>query len=323
MAVFRAALKLVFSLIAILLQVYSANAEERITVQLSWSPAPEFGCFYQAQAENLYQQAGLTVELRPGGPKLNVEQTLLTGKADVGVASFAQKVFIYEQEKLPLVAIGALFQRSPLALISRTDRDLSTLEEFSGVPIFMSAHSRLAVWPMLKKLFNWNDEQARDYMGTLELPLSLPKAAILGFVSSEPARFRAAGVEPKVLLLADHGFDDYAYLLAVGKATLDTRRSALRAFVKATFEGCRRYLGSNYLKAHELIGKENQDLTAPMMDEARLQLLNNRILGSADQKDLARMLPERWKKMMEAGRTTGAYGELAHWQDHVDFNLAD
>src|ERR1035438_9114098 len=56
----------------------------KMTVQLDWIPQPEHGGLFQALAKGYFKEAGLDVDLVPGGPNAFVMQKLGTGKADIG-----------------------------------------------------------------------------------------------------------------------------------------------------------------------------------------------------------------------------------------------
>src|SRR4051812_47541938 len=52
----------------------------KITVQLDWVAEPEHGGFYQAKAKGFFKDAGLDVQIIPGGPNALVMQKLATGQ---------------------------------------------------------------------------------------------------------------------------------------------------------------------------------------------------------------------------------------------------
>ena len=51
-------------------------AADKITFGTDWRAEAEHGGYYQAQAEGLYQAAGLEVTIRQGGPQVNHAQLL-------------------------------------------------------------------------------------------------------------------------------------------------------------------------------------------------------------------------------------------------------
>src|SRR5690349_237165 len=69
-----------------------AQSLEKLSYQTNWRAQAEHGGFYQALATGLYKEAGLDVEVRQGGPQLDVNALLLAGRADV-VETDAFRVF--------------------------------------------------------------------------------------------------------------------------------------------------------------------------------------------------------------------------------------
>src|SRR5580658_10788863 len=57
-----------------------ANAADKVTFLTSWYAQAEHGGFYQAKAAGLYDQAGLDVTIKMGGPQVNGMQPPLLGK---------------------------------------------------------------------------------------------------------------------------------------------------------------------------------------------------------------------------------------------------
>ena len=64
----------VFTLLTVAALATSAScfAAEKFTFLTNWYAQAEHGGFYQAQATGLYQHAGLDVEIKMGGPQINV-----------------------------------------------------------------------------------------------------------------------------------------------------------------------------------------------------------------------------------------------------------
>src|ERR1700743_1224306 len=83
-----------------------------------WKAQAEHGGFYEALAEGLYAKRGLDVTIRAGGPQVNVPQLLAGGAADFGIGSNAFISLNMVQQKIPLRAIMAIFQKDPQILMS-------------------------------------------------------------------------------------------------------------------------------------------------------------------------------------------------------------
>ncbi|MDB5819825.1 MAG: hypothetical protein JWQ11_3465, partial [Rhizobacter sp.] len=95
----------------------SAQGLAKVSYQTGWLAQAEHGGYYQALATGLYKDAGLDVEIRKGGPQLNVNSIFLAGNVDFcEFDSFRMLNFV--QESLPGVAVASFFQKDPRILIS-------------------------------------------------------------------------------------------------------------------------------------------------------------------------------------------------------------
>src|SRR5580698_4880500 len=69
---------------ALLLALGPAKAADKVTFLTSWYAQAEHGGFYQAKATGLYDQAGLDVTIKMGGPQVNGMQLLRSEERRVG-----------------------------------------------------------------------------------------------------------------------------------------------------------------------------------------------------------------------------------------------
>ncbi|MFN4130893.1 MAG: ABC transporter substrate-binding protein, partial [Paracoccaceae bacterium] len=59
-----------------------AQAED-VTLQLKWVTQAQFAGYYVAKDKGFYEEEGLTVTIKPGGPDIAPEQVIAGGGADV------------------------------------------------------------------------------------------------------------------------------------------------------------------------------------------------------------------------------------------------
>jgi len=97
-----------------------AFAQESVRYRLKWlRNVSVVGALY-AESTHLFEQAGLDVEVRPGGPERDAIRELELGQADFGVAS-ADQVLRARVKGSPVVVIAQLFQVNPLQWIYRPE----------------------------------------------------------------------------------------------------------------------------------------------------------------------------------------------------------
>src|SRR3569833_3996078 len=83
-----------------------------------WKAQAEHGGFYQAVASGEYRKRGQDVKIIPGGPGTNVPQLLASGAADLGKGSDNFNILNLAQQKVPLKAVAAFFQKNPQVLFA-------------------------------------------------------------------------------------------------------------------------------------------------------------------------------------------------------------
>jgi ABC-type nitrate/sulfonate/bicarbonate transport system substrate-binding protein len=88
----------------------------RVTVQLHWKHQFEFAAFYAALEKGYYREAGLEVTIREGGPGIDAVKEVLAGVADFGISASA--LVVDRHRGMPVVALAALMQHSPTALLA-------------------------------------------------------------------------------------------------------------------------------------------------------------------------------------------------------------
>lgn len=298
-------IKLMSALALCLAAVVPARAQtpEKFVFITNWYAQAEHGGFYQALAEGIYRRHGLEVEVRMGGPQVNVMQLLLAGRADVVMGYDLQTIKAVEQG-LPVVTIGATFQKDPAALIAHPDvREMADLKSRT---LLIGQASETTFWPWLKARYGFTDAQKRPYAFSVQQFLVDGNIAQQGYATSEPYSIEKAGIKPRVFLLADLGYPPYAQTLVTTDKVLQERRDALTRFLRATAEGWKSYL-ANPVPGNALVRKAN-----PEIEDALLAFSVDRMKryslvtgGEAATQGILSMTDARWKQtydfMVDAG----------------------
>jgi NitT/TauT family transport system substrate-binding protein len=61
----------------------AAQAQDKVTLQLKWVTQAQFAGYYVAKEKGFYKEAGLEVDIKPGGPDIAPPQVIAGGGADV------------------------------------------------------------------------------------------------------------------------------------------------------------------------------------------------------------------------------------------------
>lgn len=149
--------RLMVSLMAGALSLAAAQAwaADKVTLQLKWVTQGQFGGYYVAKDKGFYEEEGLDVEIKPGGPDIAPEQVIAGGGADVIVTWMAAGLAARDKG-VNLVNIAQPFKKAGMQLVCPKDGPIKTTDDFKG-------HT-LGVW------FFGNEYPFYAWMNSLGIP---------------------------------------------------------------------------------------------------------------------------------------------------------
>ena len=109
----------------------SANAADKITVQLKWLPQAQFAGYYVAAAKGYYKAEGLDVTIKAGGPDISPVQVIAGNQADV-IVNWMPDALAAREAGVPLVNIAQVFNQSGLMLTCKKASGVSTPKDLKG-----------------------------------------------------------------------------------------------------------------------------------------------------------------------------------------------
>ena len=285
------------------------QAEDKVTLGTDWKAEAEHGGYYQAIATGIYQKHGLDVALRQGGPQVNQAALLAAGRLDFDEVpnSFISLNFV--NEKIPMVAVAAMFQKDPSVLIAHRGVGNDSLAALKGKPIMIGADTRVGWWLFLKAKFGYTDDQIRPYTFNVA-PFLVDKQAIQqGYVTSEPFLIEQQGEKPLVFLLADAGYTSYGSIIETSEKLAREKPDLVQRFVDASIEGWYSYLYGNPAPANALIKKDNPEMTDAVLAYAVAHMKEAGIVDSGDAKThgIGAMTAARWRDFFDIMAQQGLY----------------
>ena len=139
----------------IALTAMAAQAADTVTLQLKWVTQAQFAGYYVAKDKGFYDEEGLEVEIKAGGPDISPPQVIAGGGADV-VLDWMPSALASREKGLPLVNIAQPFKSSGMMLTCRKDTGITSPEDFRG--------RTLGVW------FFGNEYPFLSWMSQLGIP---------------------------------------------------------------------------------------------------------------------------------------------------------
>jgi NitT/TauT family transport system substrate-binding protein len=111
--------------------VTSAQAADKVTLQLKWVTQAQFAGYYVAKDKGFYKEADLDVTINPGGPDVAPPQVIAGGGADV-VIDWMPSALASREKGVALVNIAQPFKRSGLELTCRAETGIKKPADLKG-----------------------------------------------------------------------------------------------------------------------------------------------------------------------------------------------
>ncbi|MCG7974273.1 MAG: EAL domain-containing protein [Candidatus Thiodiazotropha taylori] len=272
------------------------SGHQSVVLQLKWKHQFQFAGYYAAKEKGYYRELGLQVEIREHQGDAPVE-VLLDGRADYAVSG--ADALIKRANGYPVVALAAIYQHSPYALLVRGDSDIHRVSDLLGRRVMIgSGRQDAALHAMLKRGGLSNDDFIR-------LPSSFDANSL---VTGETDAFNAymtdqgfllgeAGVVPRYIIPKDYGIDFYGDVLITTEQQISENPGQVENFRTATLKGWAYALAHQDEIVDLILKKYNtQGMSrAHLMHEADVskELIQPLLV------EIGYMHPERWRQIHE------------------------
>lgn len=254
--------------------VTPASGLRKVVLQSDWFPQAEHGGFYQALARGFYREAGLDVEILPGGPGAAIKLSVAKGIADFGLYR-SDDVIVAASRGLPLIMVGAVLQHDPEALLVHESSPVRSLRDLSGRSVI--APPSMTWIPFVKRKYGIEfDLRPLNY--GLAVFFADPAAIQQCMMTSEPYFAEQRGVRVRTVPLAGSGYDPY-HTIMCRRELVRTSPEVVRAFVAASIRGWQDYLQGDPAPAHTLIQQRNSQMSTGQLAYSRNALIAHSLVS--------------------------------------------
>ncbi len=208
---------------------------------LNWKPEPEFGGFYEAYFNHLYEKEGLSTKILPGGAGQPVTQLVAGKKVDFGIAA-ADEVILARAQGAKVVALFAVYQNDPQGFMVHPEKGVNSLKELFQSEGTIALQKGLPYTLWIEKTYAPVKAKLVPYAGGISSFLQDKRFSQQCFVTAEPIAARKEKLNPKTFLISESGFNPYLTVVIAHEDALKSDSAKVAKFLKATREGWKRYL---------------------------------------------------------------------------------
>lgn len=208
-----------------------------LRVQLKWLHQFQFAGYYAAIEQGYYRDAGLEVTLLEHPLNRSPVDVLLSGEAEYVV--MGSEVLVERSEGKPLVALAAVTQHDPLALLVKDDSGIETPEDLRGKRVMLDYGAYGAsILAMLKRA--GLDEGDYQLQKTSYNPSDLvdnKTDAFNAYITNQRFLLEEQGVPSHYLHPSRYGIDFYSDILTTTEQEIEAHPERLQQFLDATLKG--------------------------------------------------------------------------------------
>lgn len=267
----------------------------RVTLQLNWFPEAEHGGYYAALVHGIFEEEGLDVEIRGGGPNSPVIQQLVSGQADFIIGN-ADQVLTSRAKDSNAVALLAPLQTSPRCIMVHESSGIETLHDLRNMTLGMSAGRAFALY--MQKHLPMENVKLVGYPGSPAIFLNDESFGQQAYVFSEPFVAKQSGGDPKVLMVSDLGYNPYTSLLITTQKNLTENRDLIDRMVRASKKGWIKYLQSP-ADTNKHLHALNKEMGLDILAFGAETLRNLCLPENMPEEQLGQMTADRWQQLRD------------------------
>lgn len=286
-----------------------------MNLQPSWFEQFQFAGYYMAKEKGFYEEAGLNVTINPFSIRNQnrTTQKIVDGKVDFAVGK--ENLILAKAHDKKIVILYALYQSSPLALISTQASNIDKLEDLADKKIMASANDYRQV--SLKAMFSsknipFNNLNFVPHSYNVQDLIDKKVDVISAYVSKAPFELEEMGVPYNIFSPRDYGFDLYSDFLYTSEDYIAGNMKTTKVFRDASLDGWK-YAFNNIEEAVDIIyekyneqGLSKESLLFEAKALKKLAYLNTTKIGAIEE--------NKFKKSFELYKVLGVE------QGTVDFS---
>lgn len=212
---------------------------EKVSLRLAWVfDMAEVGILV-AKEKGFFQKEGLDVTIEPGGFGLDPIKLVAAGSNDFGIGG-AGNLLLARAQGVPIVAIAAEFQNTPVGFVTHKDSKIIAFVGFKGKRVGIQTGADTDV--LYRALLAKNAMTPKDVK---EVPIQYDMGPFVNglidvlpaYVTNQPIILKGKGLDTNVITAASQGLSYYGNVFFTTEEMLHKKPELVGRFVRAVRAG--------------------------------------------------------------------------------------
>ena len=215
----------------------SAQAATPLAMQLGWFANSQMAGDFTAIGKGYFKDAGLDVNIVPGGPSIDPVGVVASGSVPIGNVASIGVLVAGRSRGVPIKAFASAFQRHPFAFFFLRESGIKTPADFAGKTIGIQGTARPLLDAVLAKYQVPRDKVNVIIIGGTTTPLLTKQADVVsGWIINYAQNLPIQGKSDHFLLW-DLGIRMYAYTYFTTDQAYAGKKDVLTRYVAAAAKG--------------------------------------------------------------------------------------
>jgi NitT/TauT family transport system substrate-binding protein len=234
----------------------SSNELTHIRLPMGYIPNVQYAAFYTAVEKGFFAEAGIELEF---DYSYETDGVALVGANELQFSIVSgEQVPIARAEGLPVVYVMAWYEKYPVAVISRAEKNIQKPEDLAGKRVALPGlfgANYVGLRALLGEANLKESDLTLESVGfnQVEILAAGTSDAVVVYVANEPVQLKAQGYDLNLILVADY-LDLVSNGLLTNEKTISENPDLVRRMVSAALKGIQ-YTVENPEEAFEICKK--------------------------------------------------------------------
>ncbi len=214
-----------------------AAGHAKVNMQLGWLASNGLIGEVVGLSKGYYEEAGVDLEITPGGPGVDGVASVAAGRAGIGQLSSSPSLMLARSAGIPVKAIAAGYQKHPFTYFSLAGDPIRTPQDMVGRTIATQPTAQILLRALLAQNGIAEDQVEVVNMGSdMNQLLTGQAQAVTGWLTNTNA-LSILGPDRVDLMLWDTGIQLYANVYYTTDAMLADHSDVLASYLGASARG--------------------------------------------------------------------------------------
>lgn len=281
--------------------------ENHISIRFKWIFNSSFSDHFVAKDMGFFSEQKIQAKLNPGGFELDPIKLVVSGSDDFGITG-ADNLIIARSKGMPLVAIGVVYQKSPVVFITKKGSGVISPRQFVGKKVGVKIGTDVeTVYHALLRKLNIDASSIKEVPIKFEISPFLEDVidVLPGYITDEPLRAKEKGFAINVIDPSKYGIEMYGMVYFTTESLIKSKPDLVEKYLRAVLKGWD-WIIDNRTETAKIVVKYNENLT----EEGQIKMLDAMVpLLSPQGIKIGSMERDKWIKTQEVLLETGIIKE--------------